>query len=50
MAQSQTPTVSFRWGRSDELDEQLPEDVHRSEAMRAILDDWIDNPDESVLE
>lgn len=51
MAQrSRTPTVSFRWGRYDELSEQIPDNMDNSEAMRLILDDWLDDPDESVLD
>jgi hypothetical protein len=48
MAQrNKTPTISFRWDRADELDEQIPEYMDRSTAMREILNEWIDDPDSS---
>ncbi len=49
MSTSRTPTVSFRWDGAEELDKQLPDDVDRSEAMRRILDNWVDDPDESLI-
>jgi hypothetical protein len=58
MSKAEMPTTSFRWDGSGDFDEaleelaeqgELPVGVSRSEAMRAVLNAWADDPDPSVF-
>lgn len=57
-ARTEMPTTSFRWGGESEFvdtletlqeEGELPEGVSRSQAMRAVLDAWTEDPDTSIL-
>jgi len=57
-AETQMPTKSFRWDGEDDFVDTLrelqssgyiPENVSRSEAMRAVLDNWSENPDTTIF-
>jgi len=44
------PTVSFRWNRVDDLEDEIPDELDKSEAMRCILNDWLDDPDYNLID